>query len=138
VERCPFCADFEDDLVVYADGRCYAVVDLHPINHHHLVLAPREHHRHFVDLPDELVAHLFVVAKRLSQALRDAVGVEAIHHISDDDLTGEYNLFEHYKLHLIPRFANDGVSMLWAREDATRAQRVAYAADVKARLHCPL
>lgn len=124
----------DDEVLVYADECCYALIDLHPINHHHLVLVPREHFRHFVDLPDALVAHLFVIAKRLSRALRESVEVEAVHHISDDDLTGDYNLVQHYKLHLIPRYPDDGISMTWSRDDATHAQRIAYAADIRGRL----
>jgi len=134
VGHCPFCGFSEFDVVAYTDERCYVAVSRDPVNRHHLMVIPREHHRHFVDLPDDLAAHLFVVAKRLSAALRQAVAPEAICHISDDDMTGEYNLVEHYKLHLIPRFAGDGVTLTWARQPATRQQRAAYAADVTAHL----
>ena len=134
MNSCPFCGFTEEDVVVYGDERCFAAVSRDPINRHHLMVIPREHYRHFVDLPDDVAGHLFVVAKRLSVALRQAVRPEAICHISDDDMTGDYNLVAHYKLHLIPRFADDGVATGWARGTATRQQRASYAADIRSAL----
>ncbi len=134
MSSCPFCDFAEEAVVVHSDGRCYAVVSRDPINRHHLLVIPREHFRYFVDLPDDLAAHLFLVTKRLSAALRRTVSPEAICHLSEDDMTGAYNLVEHYKLHLIPRFAGDGVAIDWGRQAATPQQRASYAANVRAHL----
>lgn len=135
MENCPFC-HFEDHSVkIFEDALCYAVISKNPINKHHILLIPKEHYQNFVDLPDNLAAHLFLVAKRLSLALRKACNPEAIHHISDDDVANKgYNLVSHYKFHLIPRSEDDGTTMNWGRVNASEEERARYAEDIKKQL----
>ncbi len=51
-----------------------AFLDNRPLFPGHTLLVPREHHETLWDLPDELVTPLFTDAKRLSEAVRDAMG----------------------------------------------------------------
>ena len=131
---CPFCGK-NLAPIIYGDDLCFAVVSPNPINRYHVLVIPRVHHEGFVDLPDELAAHLFVVAKRLSAAVRKACAPVAVHHISDDDIQRRgYNLVPHYKLHIIPRFEGDGIIMEWKRENLDLAERTRIAQEIKAEL----
>ena len=111
---CQFC-DFKDkQVIVYQDKVCFAIISKNPINKHHVMVIPRKHYQDFIDLPDNLAKHLFVVTKKLSLAVRKACKPDAIHHISDDDISRSgYNLVSHYKIHIIPRYKNDKVKIDW-------------------------
>jgi histidine triad (HIT) family protein len=56
---------------VWQDDRVVAFLTIAPINPGHTLVVPREEIDHWTDLPDELVAHLMIVAKTIGAAIRD-------------------------------------------------------------------
>ena len=135
MDDCVFCNFQDKGVIVYEDEKCFCAVSLNPINKYHLMVIPKEHLENFVDLPDELISHLFIVAKKISLALRKTCKPLAIHHISDDEIGGKgYNLISHYKIHIIPRFENDKVIMEWNRYDLSPQERAKIADEVKENL----
>jgi diadenosine tetraphosphate (Ap4A) HIT family hydrolase len=93
------------------------------------------HYHDFIDIPDKLAAHLFIVTKKLSAAVRKACKPDAITHMSDDDISGSgWNLVEHYKFHIVPRFKNENVKIEWNRDpDPGIKIRSKYAKNVRKR-----
>ncbi|MFD9664257.1 HIT family protein [Rhodococcus sp. NPDC059968] len=134
MDECIFCNFTDDEVVFYSDDLCYGAISLDPVNKHHLLVIPREHHVNFIDVPDDLAAHVFLVAKRLSRALREVTAPISVHHISNDDLVGDYNKVQHYKFHVIPRYPENGVMMSAERGNDTLEQRAGYAADIARQL----
>ena len=76
-QDCLFCRIVAGEVEahrVFEDDVCVAFLDNRPLFPGHTLLVPREHHETLWDLPDKLVAPLFADAKRLSEAVRDAMG----------------------------------------------------------------
>jgi histidine triad (HIT) family protein len=136
---CVFCGFDDPEVVVYRDPRCFAVVDKEPINPYHLLVVPKDHYEDLVQLPADLLAHLFQVAQRLSGAVRLVSNPAAITHLTDDDVsrTG-YNLVPHFKIHIIPRFKGDNVRIEWNRNASLVSGRAAMASDIRRKLEKPL
>lgn len=133
---CVFC-DFKDrKVLIYEDKLCYAIISTSPINKYHVMVIPKRHYQDFIEIPDKLAAHLFVVTKKLSEAVRKACKPQAITHISDDDISrGGWNLVAHYKIHIIPRFKNDKVKIEWNRDkDPGIEARSKFAETIKKKL----
>lgn len=130
---CPFCNPDPESVVVYRAELVYAMVSRRPINKFHLMVIPNEHVEQFTELPDAVVARLFIVAKRLSQAVREVAKPDMITHLSDDDLAGVgLNLVAHYKLHIIPRYRDDQVRIDWNRQpDPGENERAGYAKSLR-------
>jgi len=134
VKDCAFCNFKDKEVLLYEDGLCYAIISKNPVNRHHALIIPKEHYRDFVELPDELASHIFLVAKRISKAVRKACKPDAVTHIFDDDTSdGGYNLVAHYKFHIIPRFRKDMGMIDWGplRTDESSEARSGYAKDIK-------
>lgn len=131
--NCPFCAPPDERVLVYQDEATFALVDIAPINPYHTMVVPKPHYTALVDLPADLVSRVFLVAQRISGALRAACEPDAITHVWDDDLTGRgFNLIAHFKVHLIPRYLNDGVRIDWNRPPRPPlAQRERYARELR-------
>ena len=130
---CPFCNFNDPSQVICEDDRCFAVISKNPINKYHVLVIPKTHVESFVDLSDDLASHIFLVAKRLSAAVRKASNPDAIHHLSDDDIHKKgFNLVRHYKLHIIPRFDDDGTIIEWKRQELSDEERSAVAAVIRA------
>lgn len=134
---CVFCNFKDQEVLVYDDSLCYAVISKNPINKHHVLVIPKEHYQDFIELPDELASHIFLVAKKLSKVVRKACNPDAITHVFDDDTSkGRYNLVAHYKFHIIPRFKKDMHMIDWSplRTDEGNEARSKYAKDIKKQL----
>jgi histidine triad (HIT) family protein len=60
---------------------------------------------------DETVGHLYIVAKKIALALQNAVGAEGINiHTNTEEAAGQVVFHTH--IHVIPRYASDGLK-LW-------------------------
>jgi diadenosine tetraphosphate (Ap4A) HIT family hydrolase len=57
---------------VWQDERCVGFLSIDPLSQGHTLVVPREEHDHWIDLPEDLAAHLMVVSQRIGQAI-DAV-----------------------------------------------------------------
>lgn len=57
---------------VWSDERCVAFLTIEPLRPGHVLVVPREEIGHWVDLPDELAAHLFAVAQTIGRAQQQA------------------------------------------------------------------
>ncbi len=53
---------------VWRDDRCVAFLSINPLHEGHALVVPREEVDHWVDLDDDLAAHLFVVARKIGKA----------------------------------------------------------------------
>ncbi len=133
---CPFCGFDEPDVTVYEDDLVLAILSRAPINRHHVMVLPREHFEHLTELPAATAARLVHVAQRVSRAVRETAGADAVTHIMEDDVAGGgYNLVAHLKLHVIPRFKGDAVVMEWNREaDPGPEVRAGYTRAIRERL----
>ena len=133
-ENCPFCSFEDAEVVVHEDEISYVIVPLHPINAYHTLVIPKDHFIDFTDLPENVAAHIFLTAKKISEAVRKVCQPDAITHISDDDIYRKgYNLMEHYKFHIIPRFDDDNVRIDWGNPgDPGPEARGEYARMLKA------
>ena len=131
---CVFCNFKDKEVILFEDSLCYAIISKNPINKHHVLVIPKEHYQDFVELPDELASHIFLVAKKISKALRKVCKCDAISHLFDDDTSQSgYNLVAHFKFHIIPRFKKDMHMIDWSplRSDESDEARSKYAKDIK-------
>ncbi len=111
---CVFCRILAGELPasqVYADERCVAFMDLHPINPGHLLVVSRQHAADLAALAPEDGAQLFRVAQRLAQAVRaSGLPCEGINlFLADGAAAGQE--VPHVHLHVVPRRTGDGFGL---------------------------
>lgn len=63
---------------VHRDDRCVAILTIAPLNPGHTLVIPIEEVDHWLDLSDELAAHLFSVAKSIGRAMQSAFQPEKV------------------------------------------------------------
>jgi len=109
---CNFCriVSGEDPAsIVYEDDRALAFMDLHPANVGHTLVVPREHWETIYDIPEKVLADLFAVVKRISFAVKKAVGAEGISILQFNEGAAGQSV-RHFHVHVIPRFKGDTIS----------------------------
>ena len=109
--RCVFChivAGKVQSKKIYEDDKILAILDINPANPGHLLLMPKEHYSIMPQVPDKVLGHLFVVAKKLSHIALQALGVKGTNIIIQNGVAAGQKA-QHFMVHLIPRKENDGL-----------------------------
>lgn len=93
---------------VYRDDLVSAFMDIEPIHTGHVLVVPNEVASSISDLNDETAARLFVVAKRIAEAIRtSSIPCDGINLFLADGKDAGQEVF-HVHLHVIPRIRGDG------------------------------
>jgi diadenosine tetraphosphate (Ap4A) HIT family hydrolase len=81
---------------VYRDDRCVAILTIAPLKPGHTLVIPIEEIDHWLDVPEDLSAHLFQVAARIGRVLQSVFQPEKVGLI----IAGLE--VRHVHLHLVP------------------------------------
>ncbi|MDE6531075.1 MAG: HIT family protein [Lachnospiraceae bacterium] len=112
--ECVFChkEQIKTDFV-YEDEFVMAFMDMEPINEGHVLLVPKQHYLDVDEIPDELLAHLMIVSKKIVTALKEIVRPDGYSIMQNG---GTFNDVGHYHLHIFPRYADDGFGWTFCSE----------------------
>lgn len=94
---------------VYCDEQVAAFMDIQPINKGHVLVVPVQPVRFLAELDEAVAAHLFVVGQRVAGAVRasDSSTTGVFMFLADGATAGQE--VPHVHLHVVPRFAGDGL-----------------------------
>lgn len=137
--RCPFCrvvagesldAPYTQQAdVVYRDGTVTAFISSAwwPANPGHLLVVPDAHYENVYAIPDETLAAVQIVGKRLALALREVYGCAGTSFRQHNEPGGDQEVW-HYHLHVFPRNVGDELyARTYERRTTTPAEREPYA-----------
>ncbi len=110
---CEIAAGEQPAEVIYDGPDALAFLDARPLFHGHTLLIPREHHETLADLPEDQVGELFLLARRLSVAVRDGMGAEGSFMAMNNKVSQSV---PHLHVHVVPRVKGDGLrGFFWPR-----------------------
>ena len=106
---------------VYEDSLVFAVLPEHPANPGHIMIIPKKQYVILEQVPDLEIQQIFAIINKLSMSLFDSLHAQGTNIIIQNGHTAgqEHN---HLIIHLIPRFANDGMSFNWQPKQLTEEQ----------------
>ncbi len=120
-EECIFCQIVRKEkaaYLVYEDERCVAFLDAYPVNEGHTLVIPKEHYENIYDIPEDILAYMMKVSKKLAIDYRKIFHSVGLNIIQSNGSAAKQTVF-HFHLHLIPRYQNDGLALF--RHHFTRA-----------------
>lgn len=101
---------------MYRDADVVAFLDHAPVIPGHTLVVPTTHYDTLDDLPDEALAPLFSVVRRVSVALQSALGADGTLTLSNTRISQSV---PHVHVHVVPRRKGDGLFSpgrpLWMR-----------------------
>ena len=103
-ESCVFCKIARKEApasVAYEDEKVIAFMSVPPINIGHTLVVPKKHYENIYEIPEEEVAYLYKIVKKLSHAVQKAVNAEGIRLIQNNGTTAGQVIF-HLHVHIIP------------------------------------
>ena len=111
--------------VVFKDDLCWAFMDIQPVNPGHVLVIPTSHAASLAELDEASGAHMFNVAQRVAQALRDSgLECEGVNLFLADGAAAGQDVF-HVHLHVLPRYAGDGFGVRFGPGYGHRPTRAA-------------
>lgn len=110
MKDCIFCKIAKGEIPcekIYRDDFVLSFLDINPVNPGHLLIVTREHYETMADVPDEIIAKVFVKSKQLMKTLKKAMKADyvAVSVVGVD--------VPHFHIHLIPRYFDDGMAAFW-------------------------
>lgn len=112
---CIFCKIAGGEIpsaTIYEDDDFRVILDLGPATKGHALILPKKHYANITELPDELVAKAFVLAKKIVSFMKDALPCDGYNIVQNNGEPAGQTVF-HFHIHLIPRYKNDGAGVTW-------------------------
>lgn len=98
--------------IVYEDDEVLAFLDIGPIIKGHTLVIPKTCYDPITETPDELLAKLIAVAKKIASAQINGLGADGVNILQNNGAAAGQEV-EHLHFHVIPRFKNDGHHWNW-------------------------
>jgi histidine triad (HIT) family protein len=101
---------------VYEDELVFAFMDAGQVNDGHVIVASKKPYETILDIDEETTQRLFLVAKRIAHVVQDVFKAEGITLLQANKDAG-WQSVPHIHVHVLPRYKNDGVELVWPRKE---------------------
>lgn len=112
---CIFCKIIAKEIpatVVHEDNDVLVFMDIGPIVKGHALVISKKHYDPVTETPDEMVAKLHVVAKRIADAQMNGLAADGVNIMQNNGAAAGQEV-AHIHVHVIPRFSGDGHHWNW-------------------------
>lgn len=92
---------------IYEDEKCLVILDINPVEKGHSLVISKTPYPVFTDCPDEELAHLMSVAKKVDLRLREVLHCDGTNILINNGSASGQEI-PHLHIHVIPRFTEDG------------------------------
>ena len=101
---------------VYEDDLVFAFMDAGQVNDGHVIVASKKPYETILDIDEETTQRLFLIAKRIAHVVQDVFKAEGITLLQANKDAG-WQSVPHIHVHVLPRYKNDGVELVWPRKE---------------------
>ncbi len=114
-DDCIFCKIANGEIpskTLFEDERFRVILDLGPATRGHALIIPKEHYRDLYELPEELCAKAFALAKRMAGKMTERLSCDGFNLVQNNGEAAGQTV-SHFHIHLIPRYQEDGQKIGW-------------------------
>lgn len=130
MQSCIFCQIISrkaDAYIIYENENVCCFLDKFPINKGHILIVPKIHYPEFSNVDKESLSAVIHAGQKVTKALESILDTDGITILQDN---GVFKDVEHYHMHIIPRYKDDGFSWIEPSNKMTSADFI----DVSVRL----
>ncbi len=88
------------------------ILDNGPATKGHCLILPKEHYANLFEIPEDTAAEAMKLAKKLAVKLKDKLSADGVNLVQNNGAAAGQTV-NHFHLHIIPRYENDGQHILW-------------------------
>ena len=118
-DGCIFCRLMAGEIPsarVYEDALTVAFMDVGQVAPGHVLVATRRHAPTLLELSHEEAAAVMQTAHRVAHALRSVYDPAGLTLLQANGAAG-WQTVEHFHLHVVPRHHDDGIGLIWPRQE---------------------
>lgn len=93
--------------IIYENDYVCCFLDKYPINKGHVLVVSKKHYEEFVDVDAKTLQEVVHTAQKVTMVLEKILGTDGITIMQNN---GVFKDVDHYHMHIVPRFINDGFS----------------------------
>lgn len=132
-EDCIFCKIANGSIpsaTIYENSDFKVILDVSPATKGHSLILPKEHFDNIFDMDAETAAKLFALAAVAARAMKGVLDCEGLNIIQNNgEIAGQ--TVNHFHMHLIPRYVNDGVKVEWQHLEFEQEELASIASSIK-------
>lgn len=114
-EDCIFCKIAGGELpskTLYEDDNFKVILDLGPATRGHAILLPKEHYTNLFEVPQDDLAEAIKLVKKMATKMKENLHADGFNLVQNNgEVAGQ--TVNHFHIHLIPRYKEDGQHILW-------------------------
>ena len=129
-DDCIFCKLSNGDIptnALYEDDVVKVIFDLNPASKGHVLILPKNHFANLFEIPEDMDAKAFILAKKIAKkmkdvfgcdavkvakAMKETLGCEGLNIVQNNGEIAGQTVF-HFHMHIIPRYKGDTVNIGW-------------------------
>jgi histidine triad (HIT) family protein len=115
---------------IYEDALVFAFMDAGQVNPGHVLVATKKPYPTLLDADEESIVALMRVAHKIAKAIQIAFEPEGITLLQTNKPAG-WQTVPHLHMHVVPRFLDDGASLVWPRNEPGLEKLREYAKKIK-------
>ena len=96
--------------MIYEDDVSMAFLDISQATKGHTLVVSKTAYENMLETPDDVVSHLFVVAKKIAIVLKQSLQPKGFNILSNVGAVAGQTIF-HVHIHIIPRYEEDDISL---------------------------
>ena len=120
-DDCIFCKIANGEIpsaTLYEDEDFRVILDLGPASKGHALILPKEHYKDLCELDDTVAAKVLPLAGKMGRAMKKALHFDGFNLVQNNGEAAGQTV-QHFHMHLIPRYVNDGQKILWTPGEST-------------------
>jgi len=122
-KNCIFCKMIAGEIPtykIYDDEKCFAILDINPANEGHVLLLPKQHYQILPQIPQDLLGHMTIIAKKISKMMLTILKVRGTSLMFEiGEAAGQKA--PHVMLHIIPAYEEkDILKPKFVSQDSTK------------------
>ena len=114
-DQCIFCK-IANGLIptntVYEDSNFRVILDSSPATRGHALILPKNHYSNLLELPEETAAEAMQLAKKVAARQMESLKADGLNLVQNNGAAAGQTV-DHFHIHLIPRYQNDGQKIAW-------------------------
>ena len=130
---CIFCRIIKGEIPsakIYESNDVISFLDIAPANKGHALVMPKQHYESFADVPKKITDEMIDVIKKIGAAQKKAIGSGGFNILLNDAKIAGQEI-PHSHMHIIPRFANDGLKFIWPQKKYAEGELNQYLEKIK-------
>jgi histidine triad (HIT) family protein len=112
MEDCIFCSIISRKLpghIIFENEWVCCFLDKYPINRGHTLVVPKKHYQEFRDVDEKSLEEIIKAAQKVTRVLEKLLKTDGTTIMQNNGMVKDV---EHYHMHIIPRYKNDGFSWI--------------------------